>query len=177
MKIILRRVSMLLTAGLMATSCAVTHGGYQSAPVLLRPVDLDPIKADILVNESQKLVGESRSVYFLFFRVSGDNTFADGMYYSTDEFREESKRQTRLRTVRSAAAFKALQTGDYDFMIHPNYVMTRKSYPLIKVYRVKVTGYGAKYENFRTEPAPIPILPFWGPPAAPQPASIDNWND
>jgi hypothetical protein len=167
---------LICLAGVLATSCAVTNAGYQSAPVLLRPVDLDPIKADIVVNETEKLQGESRSTYFLFFRVSGDRTFADGIYYSTDEFREESKRQRRLRTVRAAAAHKALEKGDYDFMIHPNYTMTTRSYPLVKVYRVKVSGYGAKYKNFRTEPAPIPI--FWGPPMMPQaPAAVDNWDD
>ena len=61
------------------TSCLTTNRGFQSSPVISRNVELDPIKADIKVDEKTKLKGESSSAYFLIFRVNGDNTFADGI--------------------------------------------------------------------------------------------------
>ena len=141
-------------------SCVSTNKGFQSSPVISRNVDLDPIKADIKVNESTKLTGQSKSTYFLFLRVSGDNTSADGINYSTDANGSLISqlnplrifRLAKLNKVRSAAAYKALSTGDYDLLVHPNYVMTTKNYFwLVKVYECTVTGYGAKYEKFRTE--------------------------
>ena len=65
----------------------------------------------------------------------------------------------KLNKVRSAAAYKALSAGDYDFLVHPNYTMTTKNYlSLVKIYECKVSGYGAKYQNFRTEKQKIVIL-------------------
>jgi hypothetical protein len=56
----------------------------QSSTVISRNFELDLIRADIQVNESEKLEGQSVSAYFLIFRVFGDNKFADGISYSTD---------------------------------------------------------------------------------------------
>jgi hypothetical protein len=84
------------------------------------------------------------------FKVNGDNTFADGIAYSTEG--KAKRRMSRADEVRAAAAYKALSQGDYDFLVHPNYVMTRKNYlGIVKVYECSVTGYGANYTNFRTE--------------------------
>jgi hypothetical protein len=46
------------------TSCVSTNRGFQSSPVISRNVQLDPIKADIQVDETKKLKGESSSGYF-----------------------------------------------------------------------------------------------------------------
>lgn len=148
-------------------SCISTNKGFQSSPVISRNVQLDPIKADINVNETTKLKGESSSVYFLFFRVSGDNTSADGINYSTDANASTLSRlnpikvmkTAQLNKVRAAAAYKALSTGEYDFLVHPNYTTTTKNYlGIIKIYECSVSGYGAKYENFRTEKQKIVVL-------------------
>jgi hypothetical protein len=142
------------------SSCTTTNKGFQSSTVNVRNVDLDPVKADIKVNENTKLSGSSKSIYFLFFRIQGDNTFADGINYSADggsgvlaKFNPFKIYKTlKLNGVRSSAAYKALSQGDYDVLIHPNYSMTTKSYlGIVKVYECSVTGYGAKYQNFRTE--------------------------
>ena len=42
--------------------------------------------------------------------------------------------------------------------VHPNYTTTVENYLLFKRYNVKVDGYGAKYERFRTEKEKIVIL-------------------
>lgn len=156
----------LFFGSLLMTSCVSTNRGFQSSPVISRNVQLDPIKADINVEEKSKIKGESSSTYFLVFRVSGDNTFADGINYSTDasasvlsQFNPLKLAQSgRLNEVRGAAAYKALSTGDYDVLVHPNYTTTVENYLIFKKYIVKVEGYGAKYENFRTEKQKIVIL-------------------
>lgn len=149
------------------TSCVSTNKGFQSSPVISRNIQLDPIKADIKVNETTKLNGSSSSTYIFFFRIKGDHTVADGINYSTEasgSFLSQFNlikilRNNRLNKVRSAAAYKALSAGDYDFLVHPNYSMTKRNYlGVVKVYECSVTGYGAKYQNFRTEKQKIVIL-------------------
>ena len=119
------------------------------------------------MNETTKLSGQSSSTYFLFFRISGDNTSADGINYSTDaggSFLSQLNpikhmKTAKLNKVRSAAAYKALSSGDYDFLVHPNYIMTKRNYlGIVKIYECTVSGYGAKYQNFRTEKQKIVIL-------------------
>ena len=158
---------LICSIAIFFTSCVSTNKGFQSSQFISRNVQLDPIKADIKVNETTKLSGQSSSTYFLFFRVSGDNTSADGINYSTDaggsilsQFNPLKLMKTaKLNKVRSAAAYKALSTGDYDFLVHPNYTMTTKNYlGLVKIYECTVVGYGAKYQNFRTEKQKIVIL-------------------
>jgi hypothetical protein len=136
------------------TSCIATKKGYQSSPVISRNVNLDDIKADIKVNETAKIKGQSTSSYFLMFRVSGDNSFADGISFSTDASASYFQKLNplkiissgRLNKVRGAAAHKALNTT------------TIENYLFFKKYVVEVEGYGAKYENFRTEKQKIVIL-------------------
>ena len=143
----------------MLSSCSSTNKGYQSSPVMSRNVELDPIKADISVNTLEKIKGESSSIYFLIFRLKGDNSFADGVVYSADANRSilyqlnpiNILNQSRLSKVKGSAAYNALQKGDYDLFVHPNYTITTVNYFIVQKYTVKVEGYGAKYKNFRTE--------------------------
>ena len=170
MKKIVTTLVMICSVAIFFNSCVSTNKGFQSSPVISRNVQLDPIKADVKVNETTKLSGQSTSTYFLFFRISGDNTSADGINYSTDaggsslsvlsQFNPIKLLKTaKLNKVRSAAAYKALSSGDYDFLVHPNYTMTTKNYlGLVKIYECTVSGYGAKYQNFRTEKQKIVIL-------------------
>jgi len=141
----------------MTTSCVTSNKGFQSSPVTSRDVEVDPIKADIVINDKTKLTGTSASTYFLFFRISGDNTFADGISYSTNSNNLPMNPLTMLQTkklnkIRAYAAYNALSKSDYDLLIHPSYLMTTKNYfGLVKIYSCSVSGYGAKYQNFRTE--------------------------
>ena len=65
----------------------------------------------------------------------------------------------KMNKVRSAAAYKAISGGDYDLLVHPNFAMTSKNYfGIIKIYDCTVTGYGAKYQNFRTEKQKVVII-------------------
>jgi hypothetical protein len=68
-------------------------------------------------------------------------------------------KSARLNRVKSAAAYNALSSGDYDFLVHPNYTITTTNFlGLVRVYDCYVSGYGAKYENFRTEKQKIVIV-------------------
>lgn len=166
MKKTITKITLLSLLIISISSCVTTNRGFQSSPVVSRNVQLDPIKADIKVDENKKLKGESSSAYFLIFRVSGDKTFADGINYSTDASASVVQQLNplklaqagRLNKVRGAAAYKALSTGDYDVLVHPNYTTTVENYLIFKKYKVSVEGYGAKYENFRTEKQKIVIL-------------------
>jgi hypothetical protein len=162
------KFSVIISLALSIVSCTTTNKGFQSSPVISRNVQLDPIKADVKVNEKDKLSGQSSSIYLLFFRLMGDNTMADGINYSVDaggsalsQYNPVKIYKTAiLNKVRSAAAYQALSKGDYDFLVHPNYTITTKNIlGLIKIYSCTVTGYGAKYTNFRTEKQKIVILP------------------
>lgn len=167
MKKILTNLVLICSVAIFFTSCVSTNKGFQSSPVISRNVQLDPIKADIIINETTKLSGESKSTYFLFFRVKGDNALADGINYSTDAGGSilskynpiKLMKTAKLNKVRAGATYKALSAGDYDFLVHPNYTITTKNYlGLVKVYKCAVSGYGAKYQNFRTEKQKIVIL-------------------
>ena len=152
------KVSFALCATvLFFNSCVSSNRAYHSSPVIARNVTLDPIKADITVDESRKLQGQSTASYFLCFKINGSNSFADGIRYSMDAMGYKIK-SGRLNKIRSAAAFQALQTGDYDVLVHPTYETKIENFiGLYKVYTVKVSGYGAKYSNFRAEPQKVII--------------------
>lgn len=147
------------------TSCISTNRAYQSSPVRSRIVQLDPIRADIKVDENVKIKGESNATYLFAIRISGDRTFADGINYSGDgDISTMAKLNPlkalngmRLSKVRAAAAYKALDGKGFDFIVHPTYSTTIESYVVFKKYKVKVEGYGANYENFRTEKQKVVI--------------------
>lgn len=149
----------------LLTSCASFSSGYQSSTVQSRNVQLDPIVADIVVDESVKLKGEGESAYLLFFRLRGDNRYADGINYSSSAITREGlfsllnpfKLFERIATgdaegkVKSAAAYDALQNSEADVLVHPTYNVYKKNYLIFYVYGAEVQGYAGKYTNFRTE--------------------------
>ena len=162
MKSIITNAIILSIAAISFSSCVSTRRGFQSSPVISRDVALDPIKADINVDDSKRLSGESKSSYFLIFKVNGDSKYADGITYSTDAnagfFAQNNPALIRLNKVRGAAAYKALEGGDYDVLVHPIYTTTVTNFLFIfQKYEVTVQGYGAKYSNFRTEKQKVVI--------------------
>ena len=141
------KVSLLATSLLAMTSCGVTQNtATQSSPVRSRAVNLDPIKADININEEEKLSGSSSSTYVIGFRVSGEQNYADGVNFSTMAFH-----LGRVRQVKSAAAYNAMLDQGYDVLVHPTYNIKVERGIFVQKYTATVEGYGGKYENFRTE--------------------------
>ena len=155
----------MLVALLALSSCSTTNKAFQSSPVISRNVEIDPIRADIDIDDSKKLKGESKSSYLLFFRLTGDNKYADNITYSAEtnftkrlfSFLNPFYLVKRIATgdalgkVKSAAAYKALENTDADVLVHPMYTITEKNYLLFYIFKAEVTGYSGKYKNFRTE--------------------------
>lgn len=146
-----------IVAALALSSCSVHTRAIQSFPVMARNVELDPIKADISVNQRNKLVGEGTATYIFGIRVSHlfDQQQVEGVTYSQDGNISIPLMNRGKNTARSIAAFNALEScPECDVLVNPKYEVTVKKSPLgilFKTYTVRVSGYGAKYENFRTE--------------------------
>lgn len=162
----MKKVLLLLTIITLA-SCSSTQTAFDSSPVNSKSVDLDPIKADIKIDESSKIKGSSKSTYFLFFRLSGDKVYADV------ELGQQKDLTTSIlsllnplnwvynggeRKTKSAAAYKALSKNNSDVIVDANYTTTIKDYLIFKTFKVDVEGYGAKYHNFRTEKQKLLLL-------------------
>ncbi len=144
-----------MVAALAFSSCSVHTRSIQSSPVISRNVQLDPIKADIEVNQDKKLVGEGYATYLFGIRVSNltNQKQVEGINYSDNPVFPFLHRGRN--TARSIAAYQALEEcPECDVLVNPKYEVTVKKSPLgliFKKYIVRVSGYGAKYKNFRTE--------------------------
>ena len=53
MKKVITIFGALIFGSMLMTSCVSTNKGFQSSPVISRNVELDPIKADIKVDEKK----------------------------------------------------------------------------------------------------------------------------
>jgi len=157
---------LLFSLSLLFVGCVSTNKGYQSTPVKAQKnVWQDMIKTDIIVDDSEKVSGTSKSSYFLFFRVQGDSKYSDGINYSDAgvsianplSLINPFKLIQAIFTggaegqVKAAAAYDALEGTDADVLIHPSYEITTKNYLIFNKYEAKVTGYTGKYTNFRNE--------------------------
>ena len=145
-----------MVVALAFSSCTVHTRAIQSSPVVARNVELDPIKADIDVNQDKKLEGVGSSTYIFGIRFSNlsNQKQVEGVTYSSNKdflpFMSRGK-----NTARAIAAYEALEAcPECDVLVNPKYEVTVKKSPLgllYKKYEVRVSGYGAKYKNFRTE--------------------------
>jgi len=63
-------------------SCKSTLASTTSTPISVSE-NIHPLDADISVDTSTKIEGESKSLYFLFFQLRGDKKYAEGVDYST----------------------------------------------------------------------------------------------
>lgn len=144
-----------LIAAVVFCSCTTSTRMTQSSPVIARNVELDPIKADIDVNQEHKLTGEGVATYIFGIRVSNlmNQKQVEGITYSQDG--GFSLLNRGKNTARAIAAYNALEDcPDCDVLVHPKYEVTVKKSPLgiiFRKYTVRVSGYGAKYKNIRTE--------------------------
>lgn len=138
---------------MIMTSCVSLNKSYDSSAVKLTNVMLDPIKADLTVDETEKLVGTSSSSFFWIFKIIGDNSFADGVKFPGMSFGAVNK-------VKSSAAYNALNNTEkeYDIIVDPQYTVKVTKTILTTNIEVTVEGYGGTYSNFRTEREKIVIL-------------------
>lgn len=143
----------VIAMSMIMTSCVSLNKSYDSSAVKLTNVMLDPIKADLTVDQTEKLVGTSSSSFFWIFKVSGDNSFADGVKFPGMSFGAVNK-------VKSSAAYNALNNAEkeYDIIVDPQYTVKVTKTIFTTNIKVTVEGYGGTYSNFRTEREKIVIL-------------------
>ena len=124
---------------LFATSCKSTLASATSTPIAVTE-KIRPLDADISVDVSKKISGESSALYFLCFRLKGDSKYAEGVDYST----KTSMFSSSVSKAKSSAAYKAVIESNTDVIVHPNYVVDIDNYVFFKKIHVKVTGFAGK---------------------------------
>jgi uncharacterized lipoprotein YajG len=128
-------------------SCSTTRTGTLATPAYAPKAEINPIRANVEIDMTKKLIGESVSSYFLIFQVGGGNKFADGMSYSSDT-NLSFLFKARENKTKSAAAYNAIQNSGADIIVHPNYIVEIHDYLIFKQIKVKVTGYAGYFKKF-----------------------------
>ena len=124
---------------LFTTSCKSTLASATSTPLAVTE-DIRPLDADITVDTKNKISGQSKTLYFLFFRLSGDSKYAEGVDYSTRSGLT-GLFSAKVNKAKAAAAYKAVKSSGCDVIVHPNYEVDVEDYVFFKKINVKVTGY------------------------------------
>jgi hypothetical protein len=143
----MKRILMSFAIAMTLFSCSTTKMNSLATPAYAPQAEINPIRANVEVDMNKKLVGESSSSYFLFFRTSGENKFAEGMSYS-GENAVKGMFKARENKTKSSAAFNALENSGADIIVHPNYVIEVKNYLFFKKINVKVKGYAGYFKKF-----------------------------
>lgn len=124
---------------ILLSSCKSTLASTTSTPLALKE-NIRPLDADITVDVEKTISGQSNTLYFLFFRLSGDSKYAEGVDYST----KSGLFSTKVSKAKAAAAYKAVKSSGCDVIVHPNYEVNVQDYIFFKKIEVKVTGYAGK---------------------------------
>ena len=126
------------------SSCGVTHntGLFHEKNVENQQIQTDRIHADMEFDESKKITGSATAFYFLIFKISGDNHYAD--VKGSLAFSKSAK-------VKAAAKYDALKDSNADFMAKPAYTLTKRSYllGLFSQIDADVSGYKGVYKNLK----------------------------
>ena len=138
----------IFIVAIVLSSCGTVKnsGKYHEKKVMNTDITTDVLHADMEVDETNKISGSASASYFLFFRLSGDNHFADikgGGFDSPFSKTAGAKR---------AAQYKALNSSNSDFVAKPSYTIKKTTYllGLMTTVNVSVSGYGGVYKNFKT---------------------------
>jgi hypothetical protein len=125
-------------------SCGVTHntGLFHEKNISNAQITTDHVHADMVFDESKKIKGDATAFYFLIFKVSGDNHYADV---------KGSMAFSKAAKVKAAAKYDALNDSGADFIAKPGYTVTKRSYllGLFSQIDANVSGYKGTYKNFK----------------------------
>ena len=135
----------LLVISLFAllVGCKVTQTSTLSTPMYAPRAEINPIHADVDIDMNKKVEGEAQASYFLFFRLSGDNKFSEGMNFSGNPLYPK-----RYGKLKAAAAYKAVTNSGSDVIVHPNYVIHERRFLFFYNVNMKVSGYAGKFKRF-----------------------------
>ena len=136
MKNLTSKLLVLSLITISLSSCKSTIMSASSTPLSVKE-NIRPFDADISVDVSKKITGESKSLYFLFFKIKGDSQYAEGVDYSGGS----NSFTPKINKSKSAAAYKAVKNSNCDVIVHPNYEIDVENYIFFKKINVKVTGF------------------------------------
>lgn len=140
---------MLAVSALALTGCSTVDKSHNYAPL---DVSLSSaLQANVDVDTSRKVMGTSTAGYlFGFIKTDGDAKFVDG--YGG---------HGRVGTVKSAAAYKAIQSGQGDVLVAPQYNVRMNRYIVFTRITVDVEGYRGKITSIeKREGIPLPVKPY-----------------
>lgn len=133
---------------IVLSSCGIvkTSGEYHEKKVENYAIDTHGLYADMEIDETEKISGKATATYFLFFKLSGDNHFADisGGDFDLNPF-------SKTAGPKKAAQYKALNSAKADFIAKPSYTIKKTTYllGLMTIVDADVSGYGGVYKNFK----------------------------
>ena len=115
------------------TSCSVLNKSTNAA-FFETQAKIDPVEAEVIVDDSKKIRGSSKSTYLLgFLRIAGDNKYANGVYGSINPFDKSAH-------VSAAAAYKAIKSSGADVIVNPQYEIKATNFILFSTLEASVTG-------------------------------------
>lgn len=125
-----------ISAFALLTGCASQNFSQPTAP--LNGEVTTNLKADVKVGE--QIQGQSSvNVLFGFFKLGGDNQFADGVSYGGGEG-GFALGLDPVADAKAAAAYKAVKESGADLIVAPRYEVSVLDYKVYKTVTVKVTG-------------------------------------
>lgn len=142
----LNKLLSILFVAIVLSSCGTVKnsGKYHAKHVDNNEIGTLELRADMEINETSKITGSAGATYFLFFKISGDNHYADINGGFASPFSKTAK-------VKKAAQYEALSKSGSDFVAKPSYTIKQTTYllGLMTKVDVSVSGYGGVYKNFR----------------------------
>ena len=131
---------------IVLSSCGIVKnsGKYHEKNVDNSDIYTDVFHADMEIDETEKITGSATATYFLFFRLSGDNHYADIQGSFEMPF-------SKTAGPKKAAQYKALNSAKADFIAKPSYTIKKTTYllGLMTIVDANVSGYGGVYKNFK----------------------------
>jgi len=135
----IKLISIVALSLLFITGCASVNQSHIYSPVGIS-ISSD-MTADVDVDLSKKLTGSASATYFLgFIKVAGDSKYADG-YGGFGQ----------TGAVKSAATFDAINKGNGDVLVSPQYVVNTENYFLYKTIKVNVSGFEGKIKAIKNK--------------------------
>ena len=144
----INKLFVLLIVTVFISSCGVVSnsGKFHEKNVSNEGIYTDVLHADMVINEEEKITGDASATYFLFFRISGDNHYADvkgaGL---VSPF-------SKTAGPKRAAQYNALNSAKADFIAKPSYTIKRTTYLFGLMTRIdaNISGYAGNYTNFKS---------------------------
>ena len=135
--------STLVLAGAMS-GCSSLNVSSSSMPVTA-PLQTD-VKADVEVGE--KISGKASVTKVLFFTISSDKQFSDGVSYGGSTggglpFGDP------VAKAKSAAAYKAIESSGADIIVAPRYTVETEDFVVFGTINVTVEGYKGTIKSIK----------------------------